>query len=206
MVRLLLVVVITAVVQVQGCHYTEVEYAWSIGPAPKIPTMEDNETLDWAKKFVEPAVGAPCSVGLCGSYGPWSDCLEGKQTRKFEKPEVDECKECAPQTAACEDRVQREVCQDPYVTYWNVPCLDVCAKRNSESYYTCNDVNGTRDYCSMTHKLSYWGTGKYACKDECTRDYPDKTYKYYKDYYDYHMCDTYYGERYYCSPRCKGSK
>ena len=25
---------------------------------------------------------------------------------------MDECKECAPQTAECEDRVQQEVCQD----------------------------------------------------------------------------------------------
>ena len=43
--------------------------------------MANNDTFDWAKKFVEPADGAPCSVGLCGSYGPWSDCLDGKRTR-----------------------------------------------------------------------------------------------------------------------------
>jgi len=38
----------------QGCHITDIEYAWSIGPAPPIPLMKNNTPADWAVPHTHP--------------------------------------------------------------------------------------------------------------------------------------------------------
>jgi len=43
-----LILLFISIATSQGCHITDIEYAWSIGPAPPIPLMGNNTPADWA--------------------------------------------------------------------------------------------------------------------------------------------------------------